>query len=59
MGPFGGASVVQAQFKRSEGAAAPRHPRQQDVRRTSPQRGRPTEARAEGGIPLIGDVSVS
>ena len=39
-----GRELLLMKFERSEGAAAPRHPRQQDVRRTSPQLGRPTEA---------------
>ena len=54
---FGGATVVQAQFKRSDGASAPRHPRHQDFRRKSQQRGRPTGAGAEGGVPLKGAVT--
>ena len=49
--------VVQAQFKRSDGASAPRHPRQRNFQRKLKQRGRPTGAGAEGGVPLKGAVT--
>ena len=39
-----------------QGASAPRHPRQRDVRRTSKQRGRPVRPKGVAGMPLTGAV---
>ena len=44
-------------FSFCQGASAPRHPRQQDFRRKSQQRGHPTEAGTEVGVPLKGAVT--
>ena len=40
-----------------QGASAPRHPRQRDIRRTSKQRGRLARPKGVTGMPLKGDVT--
>ena len=44
---------------KKQGASAPRHPRQQDFRRKSQQRGRPTRPSGAVGMPLKGAVSAA
>ena len=46
-------------FSFCQGASAPRHPRQQDFRRKSQQRGRPTRPLGAVGMPLKGAVSAA
>ena len=46
-------------FSFCQGALAPRHPRQQDFRRKSQQRGRPTRPSGAVGMPLKGAVSAA
>ena len=59
--PFGGASVVQKEkmFREKRGRCSAASSASARLSKKVEQRGRPTGARAEGGIPLIGDVSDS